>query len=53
VPLIANQSGAKSVIIPIHDPKQVPPGLQMEIEESAPDVKIVFSKPFWFTGTGR
>ena len=46
VPLIANQSGAKSVIIPIHDPKQVPPGLQMEIEESAPDVKIVFPKPF-------
>ena len=46
VPLIANQSGAKSVIIPIHDPKQVPPGLQMEIEESAPDVKMVFPKPF-------
>ncbi|BDZ71704.1 DUF166 domain-containing protein [Methanobacterium petrolearium] len=46
VPLIAQKSGAKSVIIPIHDPKQVPPGLQMEIEESAPDVKIVFPKPF-------
>lgn len=46
VPLIAQKSGAKSVIIPLHDPKQVPPGLQMEIEESAPDVKIVFPKPF-------
>jgi len=46
VPLIANQSAGNSVIIPIHDPKQVPPGLQMEIEESAPDVKIVFPKPF-------
>lgn len=46
VPLIAKKSGAKSVIIPLHDPKQVPPGLQREIEESAPDVKIVFPKPF-------
>lgn len=46
VPLIAKESGAKSVIIPIHDPTQVPPGLQREIEESAPDVKIVFPKPF-------
>lgn len=46
VPLIAQKSGAKSVIIPIHDPTQVPPGLQREIEESAPEVKIVFPKPF-------
>ncbi|EKF85899.1 hypothetical protein A994_05416 [Methanobacterium formicicum DSM 3637] len=46
VPIIARQSGAKSVIIPIHDPAQVPPGLQREIEESAPEVKIVFPKPF-------
>ena len=46
VPIIARKSGAKSVIIPIHDPTQVPPGLQREIEESAPEVKIVFPKPF-------
>lgn len=46
VPLIAKESGAKSVIIPLHDPAQVPPGLQKEIEDSAPDVKIVFPKPF-------
>ncbi len=46
VPLIAEKSGAKSVIIPLHDPTQVPPGLQSEITESAPDVKIVFPKPF-------
>jgi hypothetical protein len=46
VPLIAEKSGAKSVIIPHHDPAQVPPGLQSEIIESAPDVKIVFPKPF-------
>lgn len=46
VPLIAEKSGAKSVIIPLHDPAQVPPGLQSEIIESAPDVKIVFPKPF-------
>ncbi len=46
VPLIAQKSGAKSVIIAIHDPEQVPPGLQKEIIESAPDVKIVFPKPF-------
>lgn len=46
VPLIAKESGAKSVIIPIHDPTQVPPGLQSEIIESAPDIRIVFPKPF-------
>jgi len=46
VPIIAQKSGAKSVIIPLHDPAQVPPGLQREIGESAPEVKIVFPKPF-------
>ena len=46
VPLIAKESGAKSVIIPIHDPTQVPPGLQSEIIESAQDIRIVFPKPF-------
>lgn len=46
VPIIAQKSGAKSVIIPLHDPAQVPPGLQREIEESASDIKIVFPKPF-------
>ena len=46
VPIIARESGAQSVIIPIHDPAQIPPGLQREIEESAPEIKIVFPKPF-------
>jgi NAD-dependent dihydropyrimidine dehydrogenase PreA subunit len=46
VPIIALKSGAKSVIIPIHNPSQIPPGLQREIEESAPEVRMVFPKPF-------
>lgn len=46
VPIIAQKSGAKSVIIPIYDPTQIPPGLQTEIEESAPSISIIFPKPF-------
>ncbi|MGI6483752.1 MAG: DUF166 family protein [Methanobacterium sp.] len=43
---VARKTGAKSAIIPIYGPKQMPPGLQQEIIDSAPDVRIVFPKPF-------
>lgn len=46
LPEIASKTGAKSVIVEIHDPAQIPPGLQSEIETSFKDVKIVFAKPF-------
>ncbi|AEG18407.1 DUF166 domain-containing protein [Methanobacterium paludis] len=46
IPAIARKTGAKSIIVPIHDPAQIPPGLQREIEEAAGDVTIVFPKPF-------
>ena len=46
VPEVASKTGAKSAIIPIYGPEQMPPGLQQEITESAPDVRIVFPKPF-------
>jgi ferredoxin len=46
LPEIAERSGAKSVIVEIHDPVQLPPGLQRELEASAKDIKIVFAKPF-------
>ena len=46
VPHVAHETGAKSAIIPVYDPQQMPPGLQKEIKESAPDVRIVFPKPF-------
>jgi len=46
VPIIAQKTGAKSVIIPIHDPAQLPPGLLREVEEIAPDIKMVFPRPF-------
>lgn len=45
IPIIASKTGAKSIIVPIHDPKQIPIGLQREIETEC-DVKIVFPKPF-------
>ncbi len=46
LPEIASKTGAKSVIAEMHDPAQIPPGLQREIEASANDIKIVFAKPF-------
>ena len=46
LPKIAAQTGAKSVIAEIHDPIQIPPGLQREIEEVSEGIKIVFAKPF-------
>jgi len=46
IPLIAQKTGAKSVIIPIHDPQQLPPGLQKEVSDSAPEIKMVFPRPF-------
>lgn len=46
IPIIARKTGAKSIIVPIHDPKQIPMGLQKEIESSLDDEKIIFPKPF-------
>jgi NAD-dependent dihydropyrimidine dehydrogenase PreA subunit len=46
VPLIAKKTGARSVIIPIHDPAQLPPGLLREVEDSAPEIRMVFPRPF-------
>lgn len=45
-PLIAQKTGARSVIIAIHDPVQLPPGLQREVADSAPDIRMVFPRPF-------
>jgi NAD-dependent dihydropyrimidine dehydrogenase PreA subunit len=46
LPIVARRTGAKSVIVEMHNPAQIPPGLQHEIESSADDVNIVFAKPF-------
>ena len=46
IPAVARETGAKSIIVPIHDPKQIPIGLQKEIENEVEDKKIVFPKPF-------
>jgi len=46
IPIVAKKTGAKSTIVPIHDPKQIPPGLQKEIEAESGDRKVVFPKPF-------
>ncbi len=46
IPPVASKSGAKSIIVPIHDPKQIPAGLQREIESETHDARIVFPKPF-------
>jgi NAD-dependent dihydropyrimidine dehydrogenase PreA subunit len=46
IPIVASKTGAKSIIVPIHDPKQIPIGLQNEIESLVKDAKIVFPKPF-------
>lgn len=46
IPIVAKKTGAKSTIVPIHDPKQILPGLQKEIEAESGDRKVVFPKPF-------
>lgn len=50
IPEIISQTGVKSAIIPIHDPKQIPQGLQNEIENlvknTSPYINIIFPKPF-------
>ncbi|MDI6724011.1 MAG: DUF166 family protein [Methanobacterium sp.] len=46
IPAVARKTGVKSIIVPIHDPKQIPYGLQREIEEEVGDKKIIFPKPF-------
>jgi NAD-dependent dihydropyrimidine dehydrogenase PreA subunit len=45
-PIIAHKTGAKSIIVPIHDPQQLPPGLQHEVEQASKGLKIVFPRPF-------
>lgn len=46
LPEIASKTRAKSVVVEVHDPSQIPPGLQSEIETSFKDVNVVFAKPF-------
>ena len=46
LPEIAYKTGAKSAIVEIHDPAQLPSGLQREIEASSIELKIVFARPF-------
>ncbi|MGF7119241.1 DUF166 family protein [Methanobacterium oryzae] len=46
IPDVAKETGALSIIVPIHDPKQIPIGLQKEIENEVGNKKIVFPKPF-------
>jgi NAD-dependent dihydropyrimidine dehydrogenase PreA subunit len=46
IPTIAQEIGAQSAIIPIYDPKQIPPGLQTEMEQTTEDILLVFPRPF-------
>jgi NAD-dependent dihydropyrimidine dehydrogenase PreA subunit len=46
IPTIALESKAKSIIVPIHNPKQIPAGLQSEIEGLIENANIIFPKPF-------
>lgn len=43
---IASKTGAKSIIIPLHHPQQIPSALKKEIESSLIDARIVFPQPF-------
>ncbi len=46
IPHVAEKTNAKSIITPIYDPKQIPLGLQKEIESEINDKTIIFPKPF-------
>ncbi|MCK9152474.1 DUF166 domain-containing protein [Methanobacterium alcaliphilum] len=46
IPTIAEISGVQSVIVPIHNPQQIPSGLKNEIENSIESARIIFPKPF-------
>lgn len=46
IPHVVSKCGAKSVIAPINHPKQIPAGLQGEIESETGDARVVFPKPF-------
>ncbi|MGB9937113.1 MAG: DUF166 family protein [Methanobacterium sp.] len=46
IPAVASKTGAKSIIVPIYDPKQIPLGLQSELDAEVKNAKIVFPKPF-------
>ncbi len=43
---IASKTGAKTIIIPIHHPRQIPNALKEEIINSLKEATIVFPKPF-------
>ena len=45
-PLVATETGAKSIIISVHKPSAVPPGLMSEIKDNSGDKVVVFAKPF-------
>ena len=46
IPIIASKTNCQSIIIPIHDPKQIPIGLQQEIMDGLCEARVVFPKPF-------
>lgn len=46
IPEVAEKTGAKSIIVSVNHPAQIPPGLQKEIEETVKNHFIVFAKPF-------
>lgn len=46
IPEVAKKTGAKSIIISIDSPGQIPPGLQKEIEQGLNGQIIIFAKPF-------
>ncbi len=46
IPAIAEKSGASTIIVPIHNPQQIPAGLQSEIKSLVKKATIVFPKPF-------
>ncbi len=46
IPAVTEKTGAKSIIVPIYHPKQIPLGLQKEIEEEVEGKTIIFPKPF-------
>ncbi len=46
IPAITAETGGKSIIVPIHDPAQIPLGLQSEMEKATENAIIMFPKPF-------
>lgn len=46
LPDIAKKTCASSLIIALHDPQQLPPGLEQELKNSLTNEKLVLAKPF-------